>query len=100
MIKLYTEQIQSSEEFQMMVITGRVRELVEQSGVKNGVVFVITTHTTTSIMINESLPCVEKDIERILERLVPGDGDYVHTRMLHSYGTCSGNSPGHLKSML
>ena len=73
---------------------------MEESGVRNGVVFIISAHTTTSIMINESLPCVEKDIEIMLDRLVPADGDYVHTRMLHSYGTCSGNAPGHLKSML
>ena len=57
-------------------------------------------HTTTGIMINESLPCVERDIETALERLVPNDGDYAHTHMLPSYGTCSGNAPGHLKSML
>jgi secondary thiamine-phosphate synthase enzyme len=68
--------------------------------VKNGVVFVISLHTTTGIMINESLPCVEKDIELTLERLIPADGPYVHTHMLPSYGTCSGNAPGHLKSML
>ena len=100
MIKLYTEDLRSTEEFQMIRITDRVRRRVEESGVRNGLVFVITSHTTTSIMMNESLPCVEKDIERTLERLVPEEGDYVHTRMLHSYGTCSGNAPGHLKSML
>ena len=100
MIKLFTEEIRSTEEFQMVSITGRVKQLVAGSGVKDGVVFIITPHTTTSIMINENLECVEKDIERLLDRLVPVDGDYVHTRMLHSYGTCSGNAPGHLRSML
>ena len=51
------------------------------SGITAGVVFVISMHTTTAIMINESLPCVEKDIELTLERLIPTDGDYVHTHM-------------------
>ena len=60
----------------------------------------IHAHDYTAIMINENLPCVEKDIELTLERLIPTDGDYVHTHMLPSYGTCSGNAPGHLKSML
>ncbi len=100
MIKLTTHEICSAEEFQMVIITDQVKKAVEESGIQDGVVFIITAHTTTSIMINESLPCVEKDIEHTLERLVPYDGDYVHTRMLHSYGTCSGNAPGHLKSML
>ena len=35
---------------------------------------------------------VEKDIELTLEQLIPTDGDYVHTHMLPSYGTCSGNA--------
>ncbi|MFQ8841051.1 MAG: YjbQ family protein [Clostridium fessum] len=54
------------------------------SGITAGVVFVISMHTTTAIMINESLPCVEKDIELTLERLIPTDGDYVHTHMLQA----------------
>ena len=75
MIKLTTHEICSTEEFQMVIITDQVKKAVEESGIQDGVVFIITAHTTTSIMINESLPCVEKDIEHTLERLVPYDGD-------------------------
>ena len=99
-IKSYVHPVMSREEFDMIKITRQIAEDVADSGVENGVVFVISLHTTTGIMINESLPCVEKDIEIALERLVPSDYPYVHTHMLPSYGTCSGNSPGHLKSML
>ena len=98
-IKSYTHDLASRQEFEMIKITEQVRQAVADSGVQNGVVFVISMHTT-AIMINESLPCVEKDIELTLERLIPTDGDYAHTHMLPSYGTCSGNAPGHLKSML
>lgn len=100
LIKSYTYEVASREEYEMIKITDQVREAVSKSGVQNGLVFVITLHTTTAIMINESLPCVEKDIELTLERLVPTDAPYVHTHMLPSYGTCSGNAPGHLKAML
>ena len=100
LIKSYTHEIASRQEFEMIKITDKVREAVADSGIKNGVVFVISMHTTTAIMINENLPCVEKDIEMTLERLIPTDYPYVHTHMLPSYGTCSGNAPGHLKSML
>lgn len=100
LIKSYIKQVASRKEFDMIKITDQVREAVEESGVGNGMVFVICLHTTTAIMINESLPCVEKDIELELERLVPRDYPYAHTHMLPSYGTCSGNAPGHLKSML
>ena len=97
---LMDNEIASRQEFEMVKITDQVQKDVAASGITAGVVFVISMHTTTAIMINESLPCVEKDIELTLERLIPTDGDYVHTHMLPSYGTCSGNAPGHLKSML
>ena len=100
MVKLIEKQVISKKEFDMILITDEVKKAVEESGITNGMVAVITKHTTTSIMVNESLPCVEKDIQATLERLVPTHGDYVHTHMLPTYGTCSGNAPGHLKSML
>lgn len=100
LFKSYVHEIASRKEFEMTIITDSIREAVRDSGIKNGLAFVISMHTTTGIMINENLPCVEKDIELTLERLVPRDYPYVHTHMLPSYGTCSGNAPGHLKSML
>ena len=83
-IKSYTHEIASRQEFEMVKITDQVQKDVAASGITAGVVFVISMHTTTAIMINESLPCVEKDIELTLERLIPTDGDYVHTHMLPS----------------
>ena len=100
MVKLVENQVVSHKEFEMILITDEVKKAVEESGIKNGMVAVITKHTTTGIMVNEALPCVEKDIELQLDRLVPNDYPYVHTHMLPIYGTCSGNAPGHLKSML
>lgn len=100
MVKLTVEEVRSTKEFQMIKITEQVRKAVEDSNVKNGLVAVISAHTTTGIMINESLPCVEQDIEATLERLVPRDASYAHAHFLLSYGTTGGNSPGHLKSML
>lgn len=98
--KTFQHELCSTKEYDMIKVTKDVRADVEKSGIKDGVAFVITLHTTTAIMINESLPCVEKDIELTLERLVPTDYPYAHTHMLPSYGTCSGNAPGHLKQML
>ncbi|MEW4411952.1 secondary thiamine-phosphate synthase enzyme YjbQ [Clostridium sp. AN503] len=100
MVKVIENQVMTQKEFEMIRITDQVKEAVENSGVTNGMVAVITKHTTTGIMVNEALPCVEKDIELQLDRLVPNDYPYVHTHMLPTYGTCSGNAPGHLKSML
>lgn len=89
----------AEKEFELIRITDPVREFVAQTGVKNGVVYVITEHTTTGIMVNESLPCVEKDIMETLNRIAPEDYPYHHNHYLPTYGTIGGNAPGHLKSL-
>ena len=71
MVKLYENEVVTKHEFEMINITNEVKKAVADSGIKNGMVAVITKHTTTGIMINEALPCVEKDIEMQLERIVP-----------------------------
>ena len=60
----------------------------------------LTLCTLDGIMVNESLPCLEKDIEATLEDLVPLHKNYAHSHFLPSYGAIGGNAPGHLKSML
>ena len=100
MIKVYERSVQTTSEFQLINITEEVKKLVKESGITSGMVLVLSKHTTAGIMVNEALSCVEKDIEIALDRLVPRDYPYVHTHMLPTYGTCSGNSPGHLKAML
>ena len=81
-------------------ITEEVCRIVEESGIKNGLAAVITAHTTTGIMVNEALPCVEQDISDLLERTVPLEADYAHAHFLRDYGATGNNSQGHLKSML
>ena len=81
-------------------ITKQVEEIVERSGIQEGIVHVITMHTTTGIMLNESLECLQSDMEVMMNRLVPEFDTYAHSRMLHSYGTTAGNPTGHLRSML
>ena len=81
-------------------ITREVHEIVEESGVRAGLVAVITAHTTTGIMVNEALPCVETDISDLLEKTVPLDAPYAHAHFLPDYGATGNNSQGHLKSML
>ena len=76
-------------------ITQQVHDIVRQSGVKNGLVAVITAHTTTGILVNEALPCVEADISEMLEKTVPLEAPYLHAHFLPTYGATSNNSQGH-----
>lgn len=94
-IVLFTEKYN-----QYIVITEHLRAAVAKSGVKNGLAAVITSHTTTGIMVNEALECLESDIDEALKRLAPEDHPYAHARILPSYGSTAGNPTGHLKSML
>ncbi|WP_222860486.1 secondary thiamine-phosphate synthase enzyme YjbQ [Bacillus rubiinfantis] len=100
MIKLVTLAKLSQSPVEMINITDDVHKAVEESGIINGLVAVITAHTTTGITVNESLECVETDMLARLEKLVPNDDHYIHAHFLPSYGATSNNSPGHLKSML
>ena len=88
---------QSVEEY--MNITEEVHRIVEESGVKNGHVAVLTAHTTTGIMVNEALSCVETDISEMLERIVPLNAPYAHAHFLPDYGATGNNSQGHIKCM-
>lgn len=85
---------------QLILITNQVLEIAARSGIQNGLVTVQTKHTTTGITVNESLECLESDIETFLSALVPEDYPYSHARMLRDYGSTAGNPTGHLKSLL
>lgn len=83
---------------EMIFITKEVQKAIEESGIKDGTVTVVTRHTTTGITVNEALECLESDILQFLERLVPEDFPYSHARMLRDYGSTAGNATGHLKA--
>ena len=85
---------------QLLPLGGEVRRIVERSGMQEGVVHIITKHTTTGITVNECLECLEDDILRVLGEMFPEDGEYYHARFLDSYGAMAGNPTGHLKDMV
>lgn len=100
MVKLMNISVLTKAPFEMVKITEEVHKVVEECEIKNGVAAVITSHTTTGIIVNEGLRCVEVDIEEMLDRLVPDNMPYAHAHFLPSYGATGNNSVGHLKSAL
>lgn len=93
-------EIQSHKYNEFIRITDPVCEIVNNSGVKEGIAVVITNHTTMGITVNESLECLESDLTNMLDRLVPEDAPYSHARILPTYGSTAGNPTGHLKAHL
>lgn len=82
------------------VITPQVEQAAAESGVRNGMVTVLTKHTTTGITVNEALECLESDIDTALSLFAPEDRPYSHARMLRDYGSTAGNPTGHLKALV
>lgn len=97
---LKTIRILTKQYVELDVITPQVEAVVAESGIKNGMVTVMTKHTTTGITVNEALECLESDIQVALSLFAPEDRPYSHARMLRDYGSTAGNPTGHLKALL
>jgi thiamine phosphate synthase YjbQ (UPF0047 family) len=54
-------------------LTPTLQQLLQQSGMRNGVVTVISRHTTTAVTINERESRLAKDMEHFFLKLVPPD---------------------------
>ena len=99
-MKIFTLNILTTQYNQWIVITDKIENILKEANIQDAFLTVMTKHTTTGITVNESLECLESDLELFLERLVPEDFPYSHARMLHSYGSTAGNPTGHLKAHL
>ena len=100
MIKIIPMEIMTDKYNQYFIITEDVKKIVDSSGIKNGMVTIETRHTTTGITVNESLECLQSDIDAFLARIVPEDAPYSHCHMLRDYGSTGGNPTGHIKAMI
>lgn len=75
-------------------ITPKVEEIVNKSGIKEGMALVSAMHITAGIYVNDDENGLIKDIDKWLEELAPFDINYNH----HRTGETNGDS--HLKSLL
>ena len=89
-VELTEKTVCAGREVELIKITEDVKETVKSSRVKDGVVFIISAHTTAGITMNEGLPCVEKDLIDKLDKMVPCDDIYAHAHFLPSYGATGG----------
>ncbi|MGE5415596.1 MAG: secondary thiamine-phosphate synthase enzyme YjbQ [Acidobacteriota bacterium] len=86
-------EIKTTERNQVVDITSRVRDIVKDSGVADGLVTVFVPHTTAAVTINENAdPSVKTDILIGLERIAPENTSF--------YRHAEGNSDAHIKASL
>lgn len=84
--------ITTSKRTQFINLDSYVEQVIQETGIKEGIVCVYVPHTTAGVTINENAdPDVLYDIEQTLEKLIPWYGNYKHTE---------GNAPAHVKASL
>jgi len=84
--------IKTGSQFDMINITAQVQNLVDESGIVDGIVHIFVPHTTAAVTINEGAdPSVMKDMIKELDKIVPLRDNYLHME---------GNSAAHIKSTL
>jgi len=75
-------------------ITPQVADILEKSGIKEGMVLVSAMHITSGVYVNDAEAGIIEDIDEWLEKLAPFRRDYRHHR------TGESNGDAHLKSLL
>jgi len=86
-VRIYTEEfiIRTKGPFDIVNITGHVRDVVARSGIKNGLVHVFAPHATGVLVLIEDEPGLRADIVDTLKRLVPPEGPYRHPVNAYSH---------------
>jgi secondary thiamine-phosphate synthase enzyme len=76
-------------------LTEGVQSVIRTSGVQRGLVNVFATGSTVAVTTMEYEPGGISDLQGLLERLIPQQGDYEHNRLNHDT-----NAHAHLRAAL
>jgi len=95
-MKSYTEYLwfNTTHKREYINITSKVKEALDKSGIKEGMVLVAAMHITAGIYINDAESGLIQDIDEWLQKLAPQGPDYRH----HRTGEVNGDA--HLKNLL
>lgn len=79
---------------ELIDITDKIKEIVKDSGVKNGICIIYVPHATAGILINENYDnSVCNDIINKLEEIAPSTGTYEHDKI-------DDNAHSHIKASI
>jgi len=79
---------------QYINITDKLEEILQKSGIKEGMMLVSAMHITAGVWVNDAEYGLLEDIDKWLEELAPFNINYKHHR------TGETNGDAHLKSLL
>jgi len=85
-------QVKTHKRIELIDITEKIKNIVAESKINEGICWIFVPHTTAGITINENAdPSVQTDIEEQLSKLIPHDSNYRHLE---------GNADAHIKSTI
>ncbi|MFB6089114.1 MAG: secondary thiamine-phosphate synthase enzyme YjbQ [Candidatus Aenigmatarchaeota archaeon] len=90
-------EMKTSEKFQLIDVTDQVKDIFEDSNIKDGFVTIFSPHTTCAVKINEREDSLLEDFEDFLEQIAPRNVNYGHNE------TCVDDRPNahsHLRSLV
>jgi secondary thiamine-phosphate synthase enzyme len=97
--KLDTLALKTTEKQQLINITTRIKHVVSDSGIKNGLIALFSLHTTAALMVSEFQNALLDDIATFLRRVVDDEWPYKHNSP--EFSDCDRrNAASHLRSML
>jgi len=82
--------VKTRERTELVDVTSDINQLIQKSGIDQGLCMIYVPHTTAAVTINESAdPSVKSDVLMVLNQVIPWEANYRHLE---------GNSPAHIKS--
>lgn len=92
---VYTElNFASTSGFELIDLTDKVRKFLTDDNLSNGVVEVLSPHTTMAVTINELEEGLNNDFHLTLAGLIPKGADYEHNALGEN------NADAHIKAMI
>ena len=95
---------ETSEPIQFLDITDEVAATVRATGVRDGIVTIVSRHTTMAVRIQEAEPLLLEDLLSFLRRLAPANVHYQHNdfriRTHHMHDDESPNGHSHCLQFL
>jgi secondary thiamine-phosphate synthase enzyme len=97
-MKIHKQKIdlESKSQIEFLDITDKVQEIIDNSGIREGVANIFAPHSTMGVAINHNEPMLLQDLMRILYKLAPMDERYSHDLFeIRKASKSDGRSNGH-----
>ncbi|MEM3432403.1 MAG: secondary thiamine-phosphate synthase enzyme YjbQ [Candidatus Bilamarchaeaceae archaeon] len=79
-MKTYTDYLvfNTRSRIEFVRITDQVNDVIERSGIRDGIVLVNPMHITAAVIVNDDENGLKRDFIRVLQKLIPYDDNYEH----------------------